>query len=323
MIRAAVIGAAGYTGGELLRLLIQHPRISSIACISASQAGKKVAAVHKDLFFRSDLAFTSELGGQEIDVAFLCGAHGESSALIAQHGLEAKAGLRIIDLSQDFRLDPSYVYGLPEAFSSEIFGARRIANPGCFATAIQLALLPLAKAGWLPDTVHITAITGSTGAGQKLQETSHFSWRSGNISVYKAFEHKHLAEISRTLGRFQKGFASEGQLIFIPMRGAFPRGILASIHLRCEQPLKAIEALFDQSYAGASFVHRIEGEADLKLVINTNQTVLALRMAKGYLHITSCLDNLLKGASGQAVQNMNLAFDLPEAEGLGLKPLAF
>lgn len=321
MIRAAVIGAAGYTGGELLRLLTLHPRVRSIACVSASQAGKAVAVVHRDLFTQPDLRFTAELDPKDCDVAFLCGSHGESQSLIEKHGLASEAKLRIIDLSQDFRLDPNYVYGLPEAFAAEIFGARRIANPGCFATAIQLGLLPLAAAGLLAGSIHITAVTGSTGAGQKLQESSHFSWRAANLSVYKVFEHQHLAEIERTLGRLQKDF--DGQLFFVPMRGSFTRGILASMYLPFQGTYSRARELYHSYYAGKSFAHCLEGEVDLKQVVNTNQMVLSLKVLRGHLHLTVCIDNLLKGASGQAVQNMNLAFDLPETEGLRLKPLAF
>lgn len=321
MIKAAVIGAAGYTGGELLRLLLEHPRVSSIDCISASQAGKAVASVHKDLYDRPELRFSAALEGADPDVVFLCGSHGESQKLLEQHGLEARPRTSIIDLSQDFRLDKRFAYGLPEAFAADIFGAKRIANPGCFATAIQLGLLPLAASQALPELIHITAITGSTGAGQKLQETSHFSWRAQNLSTYKVFEHQHLAEIERTLRRLQPDFA--GELLFVPVRGPFPRGILASIHLPFAESEASAALLYETYYARSSFVRCLRSEADLKLVVNTNRVALSVKVLKGHLHVTVCLDNLLKGASGQAVQNMNLAFDLPENEGLRLKPLAF
>lgn len=322
MIRAAVVGAAGYTGGELLRLLLQHPRVSELTCISASQAGLAIASVHRDLFW-SSLHFAAELDPDGVDVIFICGGHGDSRALLQKHGLETSAAT-IIDLSQDFRLpaaDHSFVYGLPEAFADDVRSAKRIANPGCFATAIQLALVPLASAGVLREAIHISALTGSTGAGQKLQESSHFSWRANNVSVYKAFEHQHLAEIDHSLKRLQMDF--DGELVFVPMRGNFTRGILASLYTRCDLLQSEAEALFDAFYRGCSFVHRSPEPIDLKQVVNTNHALLHVQKHGPYLHIVSCLDNLLKGASGQAVQNMNLGFDRPETEGLWLKPLAF
>lgn len=322
MIRAAVVGAAGYTGGELVRLLLQHPRVSELTCISASQAGQAISQVHRDLFW-SSLHFAAALDPQGVDVIFICGAHGDAQKLIERHGLDTCTAL-LIDLSQDFRLprpEHNFVYGLPEAFAAQLRVARRIANPGCFATAIQLALLPLAEAQLLQKPIHITALTGSTGAGQKLQESSHFSWRSQNVSVYKAFEHQHLAEIEHTLGRLQPDFGAE--LVFVPMRGNFTRGILASLYTESSLSQAEAEQLFDHYYKDSSFVHRSPQEIDLKQVVNTNHALLSVRKHGPYLHIVSCLDNLLKGAAGQAVQNMNLFFDRPETEGLWLKPLAF
>jgi N-acetyl-gamma-glutamyl-phosphate reductase len=278
--------------------------------------------VHQDLFMQQSLRFVATLEAGAADVVFLCGGHGEAAKLIERHQLGSTRAT-IIDLSQDFRLvgQHRYVYGLPEAFRERMIGADRIANPGCFATAIQLALLPLAAHGLLEHPVHITGVTGSTGAGQKLSETSHYSWRSNNLSVYKAFEHQHLAEIKQTLGLLQANQAHE--LLFVPMRGSFPRGILCSLHTRLTADFRYVQEIYTRYYQAAPFVHLIEGEVHIKQVVNTNQTVLALEKHGDYLHIVSCIDNLLKGASGQAVQNMNLSFGRPETEGLHLKPLAF
>ncbi len=323
MIRAAIIGAAGYTGGELLRLLLTHPKLEAVEAISASHAGKSLCEAHADLLHWRRQYFAAELSPEALDVVFLCGGHGESRRLMDQHGLMHKDCL-IIDLSQDFRLknaEPGFVYGLPEAFAEEIRKAKRIANPGCFATAIQLALLPLAHRGLLKEELHVTGITGSTGAGQKLQDALHFSWRHDNLSVYKAFQHQHLAEIGQTLQTLQPDY--EKKPLFIPMRGPFTRGILVSIHTRCSLSTSELTETFDSFYHTAPFVHRTEGEAELKQVVNTNNAVLSVEAHEGYAHIVCCLDNLLKGASGQAVHNMNLALGLPETEGLLLKPAAF
>lgn len=316
-MKIAVIGAAGYTGGELIRLLVDHPRVSEIVCVSESQSGKSLMSVHPDLFALRREQFVATF--DRCDFAFLCGGHGDSQRLIEKHGLE---DCPLVDLSQDFRDGrEGFVYGLSEIFAAEIAGARRVANPGCFATAIQLALAPLAKQGWLQDAVHITGITGSTGAGQKLQETSHFSWRSNNLSVYKAFEHQHLAEIQRNLGRLQASF--DAPLLFVPMRGPFARGILCSLYTRIEADFAAIQAAFDACYEGSPFVHAGTEELSLKQVVNSNQAALSLSRQGPYLHVVSCLDNLLKGASGQALQNMNIMLGLPEAMGLKLKASVF
>ncbi len=321
MIRAVVVGAAGYTGGELLRLLRHHPAVNELVAVSESHAGLSLSTAHSDLFELKAQTFVKSFSPQSSDVIFLCGAHGESSKLLQKHGIEP--GLqRVIDLSQDFRprgSHPSFVYGLSEAFRGEIQEAKAIANPGCFATAIQLALYPLAKAQKLSDSVHITGITGSTGAGQKLQETSHYSWRQGNLSVYKAFEHQHLNEIKETLTHLQPGYA--GDLAFIPMRGAFTRGILCSLHTRIDESFETLQSLYLQAYEHSPFVHVMAPEIHLKQVVNTNHTLISLEKHGAYLHLVVCLDNLIKGASGQAVQNMNLLLGRPETDGLLLKPL--
>jgi N-acetyl-gamma-glutamyl-phosphate reductase len=323
MLRAAIIGAAGYTGGELLRLLLNHPAIGHVEALSASHAGQSYCQAHPDLLAFSSQSFVAELSEGPHAVIFLCGGHGESRRLMDKHQLHDKDAL-IIDLSQDFRLpdgEHDFVYGLPEAFGSMIPGKKRIANPGCFASAIQLALLPLAARGWLTDEVHITGITGSTGAGQKLQDTLHFSWRHDNLSVYKPFAHQHLAEIKETLRRLQPDY--EKTPLFIPMRGPFTRGILVSVHTPCRASAEDLVNAYDAYYESAPFVHRTAEEADLKRVVNTNNALLSVEKYDSHAHIVCCLDNLLKGASGQAVHNMNLALGLPETMGLGLKPSAF
>lgn len=322
MLRAAIIGAAGYTGGELLRLLLTHPEIEDVEAISSSHAGQSLCVAHPDLLYWQKQNFAAALSNAKFDVIFLCGGHGESRRLLDQHQLYHSEAL-IIDLSQDFRLQGGhdFVYGLPEAFGQHIPGKKRIANPGCFATAIQLALLPLAQQGWLQDEVHITGITGSTGAGQKLQDTLHFSWRHDNLSVYKPFAHQHLAEIQQTLGILQPAY--EKTPLFIPMRGPFTRGILVSVHTPCKATVSTLIQAYDRYYEDAPFVHRTAEEADLKQVLNTNNAVLSVEKYGDHAHIVCCLDNLLKGASGQAVHNMNLALGLPETTGLLLKPSAF
>lgn len=316
----AVIGAAGYTGGELLRLLLEHPMVGEIQAISRSQGETSVSAVHEDLF-AYDLKFTSEL--KKTDLVFLCGDHGQSETLLRDYDLETKAQY-IIDLAHDFRDGrEGFVYGLSEVYSEAIMQAKRVANPGCFATAIQLALAPLASKGWLRSEVHVTAITGSTGAGQKLQKTSHFSNRQQNLGTYKAFSHQHLAEIDRTLSAL-KGSAAPA-LHFVPLRGPFTRGILASIVTDCDADDQEVFDAFETFYAGekAGFVHITRDDVSLKTVVNTNHARLQVNKHEGKVHIVSCIDNLLKGASGQAVQNMNLMLGWPQASGLKLKPLAY
>lgn len=320
-ISVGILGAAGYTGGELIRLLLLHPHVEIAWAVSKSNSGNKVSAVHTDLFGDTDMEFCAG-PGSAVDVVFLCMGHGESAAAVA--GIDKHT--RIIDLSQDYRLggpkDRPFVYGLCEVNRETIANAQNIANPGCFATAIQLALAPLAHAGLLPQDITAVCTTGSTGAGQSLSKTSHFSYRDNNLSVYKPFTHQHLAEIDNTLGRLQPGF---GQAIHMfPQRGAFPRGILACISMKIgEQSLDTIHNIIDEYYAGSSFVFRTSAMPDLKQVVNTNKCLLYAEVHNCELLIVSVIDNLLKGASGQAVQNMNIMMGLPEQTGLKLKASAF
>ena len=311
MVRAGIIGGAGYTAGELVRLLVHHPEVEIAWIHSESQAGKAVAEHHPGLVGDTDLVFTDVIGLEGIDVLFLCSAHGKSRAFWEEH--PCPAGLKVIDLAQDFRDESDgYVYGLPELNRSRIRGASKVANPGCFATAIQLALLPLAKAGLLQGDIHVQAVTGSTGAGVKPAPTTHFSWRSNNLSIYKVLTHQHLLEIHRNL---QVG----DNLHFIPVRGDFARGIFAVAELACDRPLEELTALYQDFYADAPFTWLLSGPVDLKQVVNTNKCLLSLEQHEGRLVVTSVIDNLLKGASGQAVENMNLLFGLPQTAGLQLK----
>jgi N-acetyl-gamma-glutamyl-phosphate reductase len=322
-IRAGIIGGAGYTGGELIRLLIHHPSVEISFIHSRSNTGNPVSAVHQDLLGDTDLHFTGELS-QEIDVLFLCVGHGEAKKFLS--GNEIDERIKIIDLSQDFRLaDTSqlgsrrFTYGLPELNREQIRTASNIANPGCFATGIQLGLLPLAKAGLL-DEVHATGITGSTGAGQALSATSHFSWRANNIQAYKTLAHQHLQEINQSL--IQLGSAAP-EIHFVPWRGDFPRGIFISSTITCDWKQEKLEELYLSFYEGQPFTHLSTQGIFLKQVINTNKCVIQLEKVGTKLVIHSAIDNLLKGASGQAVQNMNLLFGLDECEGLRLKSIAF
>ena len=315
MVRAGIIGGAGYTAGELVRLLVNHPEVEIAWIHSESQAGKAVAEHHPGLVADTDLVFTDVIGLEGIDVLFLCSAHGKSRAFWEAH--PCPAGLKVVDLAQDFRDESDgYVYGLPELNRSRIQGATKVANPGCFATAIQLALLPLAKAGLLQGDIHVQAVTGSTGAGVKPAPTTHFSWRSNNLSIYKVLTHQHLLEIRRNL---QVG----DNLHFIPVRGDFARGIFAVSELACDLPLEELTALYQGFYADAPFTWLLSGPVDLKQVVNTNKCLLSLEQHDGRLVVTSAIDNLLKGASGQAVENMNLLFGLPQTAGLKLKASAF
>lgn len=319
-MRVGVIGGAGYTAGELLRLLVNHPAAEIAFVHSDSNAGNALGDVHGGLLGETDLRFTAEYDLGAIDVLFLCSAHGRSREFLAANALPE--GLRIVDLAQDFRDESEgFVYGLPELNRDRIRAARRVANPGCFATAIQLALLPLAAAGLLTGEVHVTAVTGSTGAGVKPSATTHFSWRTDNISVYKAFTHQHLIEIGRNLRRLQPGFGKA--VNFVPMRGDFARGILASVYTDCPLDETAARRLYEDFYAPALFTHVAAGSVDLKQVVNTDKALLSVAKYDGKLHVVSVIDNLLKGASGQAVQNMNLMFGLDEGEGLRLKASAF
>ena len=320
MIKVGIIGGAGYTAGELIRLLINHPNVEIAFIHSTSNAGNAVSDIHGGLIGETDLRFSAEYDLTAVDALFLCSAHGQSRKFWEENS--APEGLKIIDLAQDFRDEScGYVYGLPEINRERIAATSRLANPGCFATAIQLALLPLAANGLLNNEVHITAITGSTGAGVKPGATTHFSWRNDNISVYKAFEHQHLIEIGRTLKSLQPSFDSA--VNFVPMRGDFARGIFASVYTDCDLTAEQAVALYNDFYADAAFTFAVERDVDLKQVVNTNKAVVRVAKYGTKLHIVSVIDNLLKGASGQAVQNMNIMFGLDERMGLNLKPSAF
>lgn len=320
MIRTGIIGGAGYTAGELIRLLLNHPETEIVFVHSTSNAGNRLTDVHGGLFGDTEMTFCDTYDLTAVDVVFLCSAHGNSRKWLENNMLPEK--LRIIDLAQDFRDESNgFVYGLPELNGERLRTATRIANPGCFATAIQLALLPLAAAGVLTNEVHVTAITGSTGAGVKPVSTTHFSWRSNNLSVYKAFSHQHLLEIGHNLRRLQPSF--EHDLNFVPIRGDFARGILASFYTECPLDGEAAVRLYKEFYRDTAFTFVSDREIDLKQVVNTNKALLHVSKHGNKLHVVSVIDNLLKGASGQAVQNMNLMFGLEEKEGLKLKASAF
>ncbi len=324
-IRAGIVGGAGYTGGEMLRILINHPNVDIVFVHSTSSAGKHVYDVHTDLFGDTDLQFASELSSA-IDVLFLCVGHGDAKKFLEAN--EIPDSIRVIDLSQDFRLSQNsklksknFVYGLPELNREAIKSADNIANPGCFATCLQLGLLPLASKGLLTHEVHITATTGSTGAGQSLSPTTHFTWRNDNLSVYKAFSHQHLNEIGQSLRQLQPGF---GQAVnFVPYRGDFTRGIIASIYTESELSEAEALQLYKEYYAGHAFTHVTNKDIDLKQIINTNKCFVQVKKHDNKIFIISIMDNLLKGASGQAVQNMNLMFGLDEGSGLRLKAIGF
>jgi N-acetyl-gamma-glutamyl-phosphate reductase len=321
-IKAGIVGGAGYTGGEMLRLLINHPDVDIVFVHSNSNGGNLISDVHTDLLGDTDLRFTAELS-PAIDVLFLCVGHGDAKKFLAANPIAA--GIKIIDLSQDFRLavaaGENWVYGLPELNRDKIKTASFIANPGCFATCIQLGLLPLAAKGLLNKEVHINATTGSTGAGQSLAATSHFSWRNNNLSVYKAFEHQHLNEIGESLLQLDPEF--NVALNFIPQRGDFTRGILAAMYLESELTEQEAIAIYEEYYANHPFTHFSKKNIDLKQVVNTNKGIVHVEKHGDKLLIISMIDNLLKGASGQAVQNMNLMFGLDERQGLRLKATAF
>lgn len=323
MIRAAIAGGTGYTGGELLRILLHHPEADVVSVLTTSADGKPVTSVHRDLIGDTDLCFGTELN--DPDVLFLCLGHGLSREFIDTHSIGS--GCRIIDLGNDFRLDADYagrhfVYGLTESARGEIRSAGNIANPGCFATAIQLALLPLATNGLIRDEVHASAVTGSTGAGKKPGETTHFSYRDNNLSIYKLFSHQHLAEIRKNIGSISGSIPTVN---FVPFRGDFTRGIFASVYTRAAGGMteEAYVRLFEEYYSSSPSVFHSAEPVSLKEVVNTNKALLHAELHDGYIHISSVIDNLLKGAAGQAVQNMNLMFSLPEDCGLRLKPSAF
>ena len=323
-IRVAIAGGTGYTGGELFRILLNHPNVEIVAATTTSSEGTPVASVHRDLIGETDLCFGMELN--DPDVIFLCLGHGISRQFVDTHDI--KPSCRIIDLGNDFRLDGNYagrqfVYGLCESAREEVRKAHDVANPGCFATAIQLATLPLAAAGLINDEIHVTAITGSTGAGKKPGETTHFSYRSDNISIYKLFTHQHLAEIKQNLARTSG--TSDLVINFVPLRGDFARGIFASVYTRAVEgmSLEDYRKVFEDYYAESPFVFHSNEGISMKEVVNTNKGLVHVELHDGYVHIASCIDNLVKGAAGQAVQNMNLMFGLPEDTGLRLKPSAF
>lgn len=325
MIQVGIIGGAGYTAGELIRLLLQHPKATINFVYSTSNAGNKIANVHQDLVGSTELTFTNEIN-TAVDVLFLCLGHGNSKQFLETHTFSNHT--KIIDLGNDFRLETDstfqgkeFVYGLPEFQKEAIQNASYIANPGCFATAIQLGLLPLANAGLLQDDVHINAVTGATGAGTSLSSTTHFTWRDNNFSYYKPFTHQHLGEINQTLHILQTSFDSE--VLFLPNRGNFSRGIYATQYTHFEGNLDEAKQLYTEHYKDAVFTYMADQELHLKQVVNTNKCLIHLYKHGYKLLITSIIDNLLKGASGQAIQNMNLMFGFQEDTGLQLKATYF
>lgn len=321
MIKAAIAGGTGYTAGELLRILINHPEVEICSVMSTTSAGMDVTEFHRDLLGETSLKFTDTLG--EPDVVFLCLGHGLSKEFIDSHDIPA--GCKIIDLGQDFRTEPDYkgmhfIYGLTDVFGSQIEGCDYLANPGCFATCIQLGTVPLAALKMLCGEIHVTAVTGATGAGRKLSATSHFPYRDNNISVYKPFTHQHLAEIGQTLRTLS---GKEQKINFVPMRGDFARGIFASIYTECGASADEVAEIYREYYKNSPFVFVSDSPVSLKEVVNTNKCLLHIESHNGYIHITSIIDNLLKGASGQAVENMNLMFNLERTTALRLKANAF
>ena len=346
-VKVGILGAAGYTGGELIRLLLNHPEVEIVFANSESNAGNKVYDVHEGLIGETELEFTGEMPFDKVDVVFFCFGHGKSEAFLKEH--EIPASVKIIDLAQDFRIkgDHDYVYGLPETHREEIKKCQHLANPGCFATCIQLGLLPMAKGGLLTNDIAVNAITGSTGAGQKPGATTHFSWRNNNFSTYKLFTHQHLHEICQTLNELRpaeapraidtlnEGFPAENSPLgetegaytvdFIPYRGDFTRGIFCTETIKLDKamPAEDIVALYKDYYKDAAFTHYSDKALDLKQVVNTNKALVHVDVFGRKVVVTSMIDNLLKGAVGQAVQNMNLMFNLDERTGLGLKASAF
>ncbi|MDR3142481.1 MAG: N-acetyl-gamma-glutamyl-phosphate reductase [Tannerellaceae bacterium] len=322
MIKIGIIGGAGYTAGELIRLLINHPDAEIVFINSSSHAGDKITDVHVGLYGETDLVFTNELPLKEVDLLFFCTAHGDTKKFMDTHTVPEN--VKIIDLSTDYRIRSEghdFIYGLPELNRRQICKSTHVANPGCFATCIQLGLLPLAKHLMLTNEIHVNAITGSTGAGVKPSDTTHFSWRSDNISIYKPFEHQHLAEIKQSLSQLQHSFQSA--INFIPVRGNFSRGIFATIYMDTRIELEEFRRIYEAYYDDHSFTFLTGKSPDLKQVVNTNKCLIHLQKSGNKLLIISIIDNLLKGASGQAVHNMNLLFNLEETVGLHLKPSAF
>ncbi len=333
MIRIGILGAAGYTGGELIRLLINHPEAKIVFANSESNAGNLVADVHEGLYGETELKFTTETDFDKVDVVFFCFGHGKSEAYMSEHDIPE--GVKVIDLAQDFRLQPEntvytqhptskshdFVYGLPEINENKIAHANHVANPGCFATCIQLGLLPAAHMQLINDDVTVNAITGSTGAGQKPGSTTHFSWRNNNISIYKAFKHQHIPEIRESLKQVQSYL--DASIDFIPYRGDFARGIFATEVIKTDVDIETIVNGYKEFYKNAKFTHYVDKPLDLKQVVNTNKALVHCEKIDNKLLVTSCIDNLLKGAVGQAVQNMNIMFGIDQTTGLKLKPSAF
>jgi len=318
-IRAAIEGGAGYTAGELIRILINHPNVELSFINSNSHHGRAVSDVHRDLLEDTQLLF-GQIDYNAIDVLFLCQGHEKSKIFLKEKDLPQR--LKIIDLSTDFRDGTDgFIYGLPELNRKSIINCSRLANPGCFATSVQLALLPLAANGLLTDDVHISSITGSTGSGQALSDTNHFSWRENNVSTYKPLQHQHLDEINRNILKLQSGF--RGNINLVTLRGNFTRGIYSSLYTKSKQSKEDLQTYFRQYYSGHPFIRLTEELPDLKLVVNTNKCVLYLDKIGDKIFLVSTIDNLLKGASGQAVQNMNLMFGLNETEGLKIKGTGF
>lgn len=320
MIKVGIIGGAGYTAGELLRILINHPQVEIAFVNSTSNAGNKLYSVHGGLIGETEMEFTDELPFEQIDALFICSGHGDSKKFIESH--EIPTNIKIIDLSQDYRDEScDFVYGLPEINRERIRKAQKLANPGCFATCIQLGLLPLVSAGLIKDEIHTNGITGSTGAGVKPSSSSHFSWRNNNISIYKAFNHQHLIEIGATMRKLQKGF--NYNINFLPVRGDFARGIFVSSYTTCDLSEEELIKLYKDFYKDAAFTHVMDANLDLKQVVNTNKALVHVEKHGDKVLVLSAIDNLLKGASGQAVQNFNLMFGLDEKAGLNLKANAF
>lgn len=322
MIKVGILGAAGYTGGELIRLLLCHPEASIVFANSESNAGKKVTDVHEGLYGDTNMRFTSEMPFDDVDVLFFCFGHGKSTQFLQEHPVPGH--VRIIDLAQDFRLEApgnDFVYGLPEINRDRIAHARHVANPGCFATCIQLGLLPAAHMQLIKGSVAVNAITGSTGAGQKPGATTHFSWRTGNLSIYKPFAHQHVPEIRQSLKQVQGSL--EASIDFIPYRGCFARGIFATEVLHTDKDGEEIINEYKNFYQNEPFTHYVDQPLDLKQVVNTNKALVHCDKIGDKLLVTSCIDNMLKGAVGQAVQNMNIMFGLEETMGLKLKAMAF
>ena len=321
MIKIGILGAAGYTGGELIRVLLNHPEAEIVFANSESNAGNLVSEVHEGLVGDTELRFSSEMPFDEVDVVFFCFGHGKSEQFLREH--EIPAHVKVIDLAQDFRIkgDHNFVYGLPETHRPVIKSCQHLANPGCFATCIQLALLPALKSGLIKGDIHVNGVTGSTGAGQKPGATTHFSWRTDNVSLYKTFTHQHLLEINQTIQELHPGY--DGRVLFVPQRGCFARGIFVTAVAKCDTSVEEVRNAYSAYYRDAAFTHFVITSPDMKQVVNTNKALVYVEKFEDQLLMVSTIDNLLKGAVGQAVQNMNLMFGLDETAGLRLKASAF